>query len=435
MTEVTSTLTPAAAAAKAPAVQKASAALTGTQKAAVVLMSMDQEAAAKVMKQFTDAEAEEIAGEIIKLRRVESGIADEVMTEYLDLTIKGGWSSRGGKDFATSLLEASFGAEHAGDLMTRVASNMAGKAFEFLDSVDSGQIVTLMDGELPQTIALVLAHMRPDHAAPVLASLDDDVRSEVAQSIGMMGIAIPEAVRLVADTLKLRAGAVVSSGESMEVVGGIQPLVEIINRADIATEKALLERLDEIDPELAEEVRSRMLTFADIVKLERRDVQQVLRGIDTAVLAVAMKGTTEAVGGIQPLVEIINRADISTEKALLERLDQIDPELAEEVRSRMLTFADIVKLEKRDVQQVLRGIDTAVLAVAMKGTTEAVTEVIKSNLSERNRELLDDETKSLGPVRTSQVEEARAEVVRAIRDLEAQGSITVQRGDEDEYVQ
>ncbi|GAB3604632.1 flagellar motor switch protein FliG [Conyzicola nivalis] len=335
------------------------AALSGTQKVAVVLMSMDQEAAAGVMKQFTEAEAEEIAGEIIKLRRVESSVADEVMTEYLDLTVKGGWSSRGGKDFANSLLEASFGAERAGDLMNRVASNMAGKAFEFLDSVESGQIVTLMDGELPQTIALVLAHMRPDHAAPVLAALDDDVRSEVAQSIGMMGTAIPEAVRIVADTLKLRAGAVVSSGESMDVVGGIQPLVEIINRADISTEKALLERLDEIDPELAEEVRSRMLTFADIVKLERRDVQQVLRGIDTAVLAVAMKGTTEA-----------------------------------------------------------------------------VTEVIKTNLSERNRELLDDETKSLGPVRASQVEEARAEVVRAIRDLEAQGSITVQRGsDEDEYVQ
>jgi flagellar motor switch protein FliG len=337
----------------------ATAALSGTQKVAVVLMSMDPEAAAGVMKQFTEAEAEEIAAEIVKLRRVESNVADEVMTEYLDLTIKGGWSSRGGKDFANSLLEASFGAERAGDLMNRVASNMAGKAFEFLDSVDSGQIVTLMDGELPQTIALVLAHMRPDHAAPVLAALDDDVRSEVAQSIGMMGTAIPEAVRIVADTLKLRAGAVVSSGESMDVVGGIQPLVEIINRADISTEKALLERLDEIDPELAEEVRSRMLTFADIVKLERRDVQQVLRGIDTAVLAVAMKGTTEA-----------------------------------------------------------------------------VTEVIKTNLSERNRELLDDEVKTLGPVRASQVEEARAEVVRAIRDLEAQGSITVQRGgDEDEYVQ
>jgi flagellar motor switch protein FliG len=338
-------------------VSETATALSGTQKVAVVLMSMDQEAAASVMKQFSEVEAEEIASEIIKLRRVESAVADEVMSEYHELTVKGGWSSRGGKDFASSLLEASFGAERAGHVMSRVASNMAGKAFEFLDTVEPQQIITLLDGELPQTIALVLAHMRPEHASPVLAGLDDALRTEVAQCIGTMGTAIPEAVRVVADTLKIRAGAVTSTGESVETVGGVQPLVEIINRADVSTERALLEQLDEIDPELAEEVRSRMLTFADIVKLERRDVQQVLRGIDTGVLAIAMKGSTEA-----------------------------------------------------------------------------VIEVIKTNLSERNRELLDDEAKTLGPVRASQVEEARAEVVRAIRDLEAQGSITVQRGDEDEYV-
>jgi flagellar motor switch protein FliG len=338
-------------------VSETSTALSGTQKVAVVLMSMDQEAAASVMKQFTEIEAEEIASEIIKLRRVESAVADEVMSEYHQLTVQGGWSSRGGKDFASSLLEASFGAERAGNLMSRVASNMAGKAFEFLDTVEPQQIITLLDGELPQTIALVLAHMRPEHASPVLAGLDDALRTEVAQCIGTMGTAIPEAVRVVADTLRVRAGAVTSSGESVEAVGGVQPLVEIINRADVSTERALLEQLGEIDPDLAEEVRSRMLTFADIVKLERRDVQQVLRGIDTGVLAIAMKGSTEA-----------------------------------------------------------------------------VIDVITTNLSERNRELLDDEAKALGPVRASQVEEARAEVVRAIRDLEAQGVITVQRGDEDEYV-
>jgi flagellar motor switch protein FliG len=332
-------------------------ALSGTQKVAVVLMSMDQQAAAVVMQQFSDLEAEEITSEIIKLRRVEASVADEVMTEYLELTAKGGWSSRGGKDIATTLLEASFGAERAGDLMTRVASNMAGKAFEFLDGVEPGQIITLLEGELPQTIALVLAHMRPEHASPVLADLPEAVRTEVAQCIGTMGTPIPDAVRILADTLKLRAGAVSSSKESREVVGGIQPLVEIINRADVSTEKALLEHLAELDPDLADEVRSRMLTFADIVKLEARDVQQVLRGIDSGVLAVAMKGAGEALTG-----------------------------------------------------------------------------VISDNLSERNRALLADESATLGPVRASQVEEARAEVVRAIRDLEAQGSITVQRGDEDEYV-
>ncbi len=335
----------------------AQATLTGTQKAAIVLMNMDQLRAAQVMKQFSDSEAEEIAAEIVRLRRVDASLAERTIVEFHDMTIRGGWNSRGGKDFAAGLLEASFGSERAAGVMTRVNSSMAGKSFEFLDTADPSQVLTLLDGELPQTIALVLAHMRPEQASPVIAGLEVGMRTDVAQAIATMGTATPEAVRVVADTLRVRAGAVVGNGEQTEVVGGVQPLVEIINRADISTERALLEALDERDPELAEEVRSRMLTFADVVKLERKDVQQVLRGIDVSVLAVAMKGSTEA-----------------------------------------------------------------------------VTEVIRTNLSERNREVLDEEYEALGPVRVSQVEEARAEIVRAIRELEAEGVITVQRGDEDEYV-
>src|SRR5690554_208725 len=331
--------------------------LTETQKAAIVLMNMDQLRAAQVMKQFTDTEAEEIAAEIVRLRRVDAGVAERTIVEFHDLTIRGGWNSRGGKDFAAGLLEASFGSERAAGVMTRVNSAMAGKSFEFLDTADPSQRPTRLAGELPQTVALILAHMRPEQASAVLAGLEGFMRTDVAQAIATMGTAAPEAVRVVADTLRVRAGAVVGNGEQTEVVGGVQPLVEIINRADISTERALLEALDERDPELAEEVRSRMLTFADVVKLERKDVQQVLRGIDVSILAVAMKGSTEA-----------------------------------------------------------------------------VTEVIRTNLSERNREVLDEEYEALGPVRVSQVEEARAEIVRAIRELEAEGIITVQRGDEDEYV-
>jgi len=330
--------------------------LSGTQKAAIILMNMDQLRAADVMKQFTDAEAEGIAAEIVRLRQVDSIVAERTIVEFHDLTIRGGWNSRGGKDFAAGLLEASFGSERATGVMSRITSSMAGKSFDFLDTAEPSQVLTLLDGELPQTIALVLAHMRPEQASPVIADLEVSMRTDVAQCIATMGTAAPEAVRVVADTLRVRAGAVVNR-EQAEVVGGVQPLVEIINRADISTERALLEALDERDPELAEEIRSRMLTFADVVKLERKDVQQVLRGIDVTVLSVAMKGSTEA-----------------------------------------------------------------------------VIEVIRTNLSERNREILDDEIQSLGPVRASQVEEARAEIVRAIRDLEAQGVITVQRGDEDEYV-
>jgi flagellar motor switch protein FliG len=331
--------------------------LSGTQKVAVVLMNMEQQRAAQVMKQFTESEAEEIAAEIVRLRRVDSAIAESALEEFHKLTVSGGLAARGGRDFAAGLLEASFGSERAANVMNRVASSMAGKAFEYLDSAEPGQIQTLLDGELPQTIALVLAHLRPEHASAVMGGLEGPLRTDVAQSIASMGTATPEAVRVVADILKVRASAVVSARES-----------------------------------------------------------------------------TEVVGGVQPLVEIINRASVSTERALLEDLEARDPELAEEVRSRMLTFADIVKLESRDVQTVLRGIDAAVLAVAMKGTSESVIEVIRANMSERNREILDYEIETAPPMRMSQVQEARAEIVRAIRDLEAQGNITVVRGDEDEYV-
>ena len=330
--------------------------LTGTQKVAVVLMNMDRQRATEVMKQFSDIEAEVIASEIVQLRNVDPALAESTLNEFHEITQKGRRLSRGGHEFAVGLLEASFGAERAAGVMNRVATSMAGKAFEFLDPSEPGDVRNLLDGEMPQTIALVLAHLRRDQASAVLSGMEPGLRTDVAQCIATMSSATPEAIRVVTDTLKLRTGKIVAR-ESIEVIGGVQPLIDIINRADAATERALLEGLA-----------------------------------------------------------------------------QRDPSLAEEIRSRMLTFVDIVKLESRDVQQVLRGIDTSVLAMAMKGTSAAVAEVIRANLSERNRDVLDDETKSLGPVRVSQVEDARAEIVRAIRDMEAQGSITVKRGAEDEYV-
>ncbi|GAA4674423.1 flagellar motor switch protein FliG [Frondihabitans cladoniiphilus] len=336
----------------------AQAQLTGVQKVAVILMQMDQTQAATVMQKFSEAEAEEITAELVRMRRVDGAVADDTVAEFHTLTTRGRVSARGGRDFAVGLLEASFGTEKAAGVMERLASSMAGKSFEFLDGADSGQLLTLLDGELPQTIALVLAHLKADQASAVLTGLDSSVRTDVAQAIATMGSATPEAVGIVAQTLKVRAGAVVAPREQTTVVGGIQPLVDIINRSDAATEKLLLEALQERDPALADEVRSRMLTFDDIVKLEARDIQQVLRGIDAAVLALAMKGAAEA-----------------------------------------------------------------------------ITEIIRTNVSERNRELLDDEIRAAGAVRLSQVEEARASVVRAIRELEADGVITLQRGDEEALVE
>jgi len=333
-----------------------SAALTGPQTAAVVLMNLDRTRAVEVMKHLSEPEAEELAAEIIRMRRLDTATTARALRDFHRI-VQGRISpGRGGRDVAAGLLEASFGAERAAGVLTRVTSSMAGTSLDFLNVADPAQLATLLDGELPQTIALVLAHLRTGHAAEVLATFPDPLRTDVAQSIATMGTATQEAIAVVAETLRSRTGV-------------------------FATREA-----------------------------------------------------AEAVGGVQPLVEIINRSDATIEKALLASLEDRDVALAEDIRSRMVTFADIVKLEDRDAQRVLRGVDIRTLALALKGANQGIADVIRKNVSERNREVLDDEIRVMGPVRMSQVEEARAEIVRTIRSLAGAGDITVHRTDEDEIV-
>ncbi|MCU1510714.1 MAG: flagellar motor switch protein FliG [Arthrobacter sp.] len=330
--------------------------LTGTQRAAVVLMQMSSENAAKVMAQFTDSEAEDIAAEIVRLRKVDPDVAEQIMMDFHHAALSSPRQARGGRELAEGLLEASFGSEKAAGLINRLTVNMAGKSFEFLEDLEPVQVLALIDGELPQTIALVLAHLSPRKASAVMAGLPGSLRADVALSIATMGSGAPEAIGIVADTLKLRGGAAVSQQAS------------------------------------------------------------------------------KVVGGIQPLLEIINRTDAGTERSVLDGLDLLDPELAVEIRAQMVTFDDVVKLERKDVQLVLRGLDASVLAVAMKGASEPVLETITTNVSGRNLEILESEIAALGPLRASQIEEARAAVVRSMRELDAEGSITIQRGDEEDYV-
>lgn len=336
----------------------AATALTGTQKVAIVLMQMSPENASRVMSHFSESEAEEVAAEIVRLSRVEASVSEQVIAEFHEIAVSGRRTTRGGRDLAIGLLESSLGADRAAGVMDRLASTMAGKSFEFLEGVDPSQLLTLLDGELPETIALVLAHLRPAKASEVMAGLGEAQAIDVAHVLATMGSATPEAVTIIAESLKARTSTAVASGRKQ----------------------------------------------------------------------------AEVVGGVQPLVDIINRSDVATERTVLDGLTERDPELAEEVRSKMLTFVDIVKLEPRDVQQILRGIDAGVLARAMKGAPATVLETINGNVSDRNREILQSEIAAVGPVRASEVQEARASIVRTIRELEASGAITVRRGEEDDLV-
>lgn len=333
--------------------------LSGAQRVAVILMQLEQEHAAEVMKEFTDDEAEAITAEILAMQRVDSFIAESAVDEFYDLTAEGRRLSRGGRDVAVGLLERSYGAERAAGVLDRVASTLNGRSFEFLEQAEASHLRTLLDAELPQTIALVLTHLRPDLASAVLGGLEDDARADVVQCIATMGAATPEAVAIVADSLRSRIAAVITPREAVSVTGGVQPLVDILNRADAVTERAMLEALEARDPALAEEVRARMVTFEDLLRLTNRDVQAVLRGIEPPILALALRAASER-----------------------------------------------------------------------------ITETIRGNISERQKELVDDEIGMLGQVRLSQVEEARAAIVGAMRALDAEGVISLQFEDEeaDDYV-
>ncbi|WGX97847.1 flagellar motor switch protein FliG [Nocardioides sp. L-11A] len=328
----------------------------GVRKAAVLLIQMGKERAAQVMAHLSDAEVEAISGEIARLDAVSASETAQVLTEFHDLATAHAHVTQGGFGFAQQLLEQSLGPERAKEIMERLHAAAVQMPFQFLHRADPAQLRGFIADEHPQVIALVLAHMAADKASLLLSGLPAHQQAVVAHRIAVMDRTSPEIVRTV---------------------------------------EAVLERK-----------LSSMLQPAEVSR----------------------------VGGVDPLVNIINRSDRPTERQIVEGLEGLDPALADEVKSRMFMFEDIVGLDDRSVQQVLRQVDTAELSLALKGVSEAVRAKITANLSERAAENLLEEVELLGAVRLAQVEEAQQGVIRTIRQLEEQGQIMVRRGNDDEFV-
>ncbi len=330
--------------------------LTGTQKAALVLIQLGNAAASRILHQLNEEEIEQITTEIARLQHVDDETVASVLDEFKASSSRSPGFNQGGLTFARKLLEETIGRDKAAAVLERLAGQIQVQPFEFLMHADARQVVSLLAGEHPQTIALVLAHLRPEHASAIMTGFTPEIQTTVARRIALMEKASPDVVAVVAELLKRKATAVLTTTE-MSVVGGVQPLVEIINRADAATEKLILEGLAATDPELA----------------------------DT-------------------------------------------------IRSMMFVFADITLLEDRAIQLVLRGVEANTLATALKGADDAVKEKILKNMSERARENLEEEIDLLGRVRMSLVEESRSHVVQVIRKLEESGEIMISREGEDDYV-
>lgn len=329
--------------------------LTGIQKAAILMISLGPEKSAKVIQNMGDAEIEQLTLEMANVRKISSEQRDVVVDEFHQMCVANDYISQGGIEYARDVLERALGENRAFEIITRLSSSLKMRPFDLVRRTDPKQLLSFIQGEHPQTIALIMTHLPVDKAATLLSSLPQDRQADVTKRIALMGRTSPE----------------------------------------------VLKEIEKI--------------------LERK------------ISSLAPTDYTSS-GGIQSVVDILNRSDPGTLKVVMDTLEVDDPELAEQVKRQMFVFEDIVMLDDRGIQLVLREVDVKDLALALKGSNPEVSQKIMANMSARASQNLREDMEFMGPVRLRDVEEAQQRIVKIIRRLEETGSIVISRGGSDEII-
>jgi len=329
--------------------------LTGRQKAAIFLVAVGNEVASEIFKHLREDEIEQITFEIARLDKITPEDKEKVLVEFNELMMAQEFITNGGIDFARGLLEKALGNQKAIDIINRLTSSLQVRPFDFIRRTDPAHLLNFIQGEHPQTIALILSYLDPQKASNILSALPHQIQADVAKRIATM---------------------------------------------------------DRVSPDVL------------------REVERVL---ERKLSTLASEDYTSA-GGIDSVVEILNLVDRGTEKTIIEALEEEDPELAEEIKKRMFVFEDIVLLDDRAIQKVMREVDNTDLAKALKSVDTEVQDKIFKNMSKRAANLLREDMDFMGPVRLKDVEDAQQKIVNIIRKLEEAGEIVVARAGEDELV-
>ncbi len=330
--------------------------LTPKKKAAIMLMALGPEVSGNVIKHLEPDHIEQLSLEIARLDRVTADQREQVIHEFYDLAIAQDYIAEGGMDYAKKLLEAALGDEGAKHVVEKVVTAMQVVPFEFLKKADPAQVLSFIQDEHPQTVALILAYMPISSAAMILAKLSPELRADVAARIATMDQTPPEVIRRVEQVLERKVSSILNQEMSQA-------------------------------------------------------------------------------GGPKALVDLLNRVDRSTERMIIESLTENNPELAETIKNMMFVFEDIVQLDDRAIQAILREVDMKELATALKGVGAEVQNKIFKNMSERAVGMLKEDMEFMGPVRLRVVEESQQKIVAVIRRLEEAGEIVVGRtGEEDVLV-
>ena len=329
--------------------------LTNKQKAAILLITLGPEASSQIFKYLREDEIDKITLEIANQRKIPQDQKDKILTEFHQMLMAKDYISSGGLDYAREVLEKALGSDKAIAIINRLTSNLQIRPFDFARKTDPSQLLNFIQNEHPQTIALIMAYLQPEQSGVILSSLPADRQVDVAKRIATM---------------------------------------------------------DRTSP--------------DVLKDVERILERKLSSLVTQDFTAA--------GGVDSIVEVLNRVDRATERTIIENLEIEDPELAEEIKRRMFVFEDIVLLDDRSLQLVLREIESKDLGLALKASSNEVGEKIYKNMSKRAAEMLREEIEYMGPVRIRDVEEAQQKIVNVIRRLEESGEIVVARGKGDEII-
>lgn len=329
--------------------------LTGAQKAAILLISLGTEKSAQIVKHLGESEIEMLTLEMSNIGKVSEKQREVVFDEFYNMCLANDYIAKGGIDYARDVLEKALGEQRAFDIISKLSASLKMRPFDLVRRSDPKQLLSFIQGEHPQTIALIMTHLPAEKAAILLGSLSPEIQSDVTKRITLMGRTSPEVLKEI--------------------------------------EKVLEQKITNLAP-------------ADY----------------------------SSSGGIQNVVEILNRTDPGTLKNVLEAMDVEDPDLAEQIKRQMFVFADIVLLDNRGVQSILKEVESKDIALALKGSDEVVKEKILSNMSTRAAEMLKEDMEFMGPVKLREVEDAQQRIVKIIRKLENAGVIVISRGGTDEIV-
>jgi flagellar motor switch protein FliG len=321
--------------------QTATKELTGRQKAAILLISLGPELSAKVFHHLREEEIESLALEIASQRQIAPDTREKVLYEFYQIYQAQQYISQGGIDYAKEILDRALGTSKAMEILQRLTASLQVRPFSFVRKADPNQLISFIQGEHPQTIALIMAYLAPEQASVVLASLPPERQADVARRIAIMDRTSPEVLKEVERVLERKLASLVN--QDYTAAGGVESVVEVLNRVDRSTEKTIMESLAVQDPALAEEIKKRMFLFEDVTTLDNRSLQRVLREVDLQRdLPLALKVASEEVKR-----KILSNISRRAQDNLREAMDYLGPVRLRDVEEAQTKIVNIIrKLEE-----------------------------------------------------------------------------------------